>query len=182
MAPPFMNSRPISMSPRPATRWLKPARLVPSSHQTTPSPPTATNGSASASISSLKPTVATIHPVAVVPRFEPKTIPIALASETTPVPTNASTIRLTTELDCSAAVVTAPARTPLTGCAVCSRRNFLNGRPASCLSDCSSWCMPNKKSPSPRGLDTLKCKLQGDVVMVKYENFYTGKAKPEPIV
>jgi len=91
---------------------------VPASDQTTPKPPSATSGSASASMSSLKPTVATIQPVIVVPRFEPNTIASALPSDTMPVPTNARTIRLTTELDCSAAVDSAPAMTPRTGFAV----------------------------------------------------------------
>ena len=149
IAPVFMNSSPMSMRPSPATRWLNPARLVPARDQTTPRPPMATSGSASASMSSLKPIVATIQPVAVVPRFEPKTMPIALDSEMMPVPTKASTIRLTTELDCRAAVVAAPATTLLSGWAVCSRRNFLNGRPVRCLSACSSWCMPNRNRPSP---------------------------------
>ena len=53
---------------------------------------------------------------------------MALARETIPVPTNARTIRLTTELDCNAAVDNAPTRTPFSGCAVCSRRNFLKDR------------------------------------------------------
>ena len=61
----------------------------------------------------------------------------------------ASTIRLTTELDCKAAVESAPTSTLLSGRAVCSRMNFLKGLPASSLSDCSSWCMPNRKSPKP---------------------------------
>jgi len=31
-------------------------------------------------------------------------------------------------------------------------------------------------SPSPRAMDTLECKVDGNEVLVKYENFYTGKA------
>jgi len=62
--------------------------------------------------------VATIHPVAVVPRLEPKTMPIALAREMIPVPTNANTIRLTTELLCRTAVAIAPDKMPFTGCEV----------------------------------------------------------------
>ena len=113
-----MNSRPISINPKPAMRWLNPERLEPALDQTTPSPPIAMSGNDIASMSSLNPTVATIQPVAVVPKLAPNTMPRALDSEMIPVPTNASTIRLTTELDCSAAVVAAPASTPLRGCAV----------------------------------------------------------------
>ena len=32
-------------------------------------------------------------------------------------------------------------------------------------------------SPSPRAMDTLDCKVVGDEILVKYENFYTGKAE-----
>lgn len=31
-------------------------------------------------------------------------------------------------------------------------------------------------SPSPRPMDTLECKVVGDEILVKYENFYTGRA------
>ncbi len=31
-------------------------------------------------------------------------------------------------------------------------------------------------SPSPRGMDTLACEVQQDEILVKFENFYTGKA------
>jgi Rieske Fe-S protein len=31
-------------------------------------------------------------------------------------------------------------------------------------------------SPSPRPMDTLECKVAGDEILVKYENFYTGRA------
>jgi Rieske Fe-S protein len=30
-------------------------------------------------------------------------------------------------------------------------------------------------SPSPRAMDALECKVEGNEVLVKYENFYTGK-------
>lgn len=32
-------------------------------------------------------------------------------------------------------------------------------------------------SPSPRPMDTLACKIEQDEVLVKYENFYSGKAE-----
>jgi Rieske Fe-S protein len=32
-------------------------------------------------------------------------------------------------------------------------------------------------SPSPRPMDTLECKVVGDEILVKYENFYTGRAE-----
>ncbi|HTM53619.1 MAG TPA: Rieske 2Fe-2S domain-containing protein [Pirellulales bacterium] len=32
-------------------------------------------------------------------------------------------------------------------------------------------------SPSPRNMDTLECRMQGDEILVKFENFYTGKAE-----
>jgi Rieske Fe-S protein len=32
-------------------------------------------------------------------------------------------------------------------------------------------------SPSPRAMDTLECKLQGQEVLVRFENFYTGKTE-----
>ena len=76
-------------------------------------------------------------------------LPIALASVTMPAPTKASTIRLTTELLCSAAVENAPTATARRGLPACRRRKRLNGRPAKRFSACSSECMPNKNRPSP---------------------------------
>jgi Rieske Fe-S protein len=32
-------------------------------------------------------------------------------------------------------------------------------------------------SPSPRAMDSLACKIDGDEVLVKFENFYSGKAE-----
>jgi menaquinol-cytochrome c reductase iron-sulfur subunit len=32
-------------------------------------------------------------------------------------------------------------------------------------------------SPSPRAMDTLECKLHGQEVLVRFENFYTGKTE-----
>jgi Rieske Fe-S protein len=32
-------------------------------------------------------------------------------------------------------------------------------------------------SPSPRGMDTLDCKVREDEILVKFENFYTGKTE-----
>jgi Rieske Fe-S protein len=32
-------------------------------------------------------------------------------------------------------------------------------------------------SPSPRAMDALDCKIDGDEVLVKFENFYAGKAE-----
>ncbi|MEX0676447.1 MAG: Rieske (2Fe-2S) protein [Pirellulales bacterium] len=32
-------------------------------------------------------------------------------------------------------------------------------------------------SPSPRAMDALDCRVVGDEILVKYENFYTGKAE-----
>ena len=31
-------------------------------------------------------------------------------------------------------------------------------------------------SPSPRAMDTLPCEVEADEILVKFENFYTGKA------
>jgi menaquinol-cytochrome c reductase iron-sulfur subunit len=32
-------------------------------------------------------------------------------------------------------------------------------------------------SPSPRAMDTLECRVDGQDILVKFENFYTGKAE-----
>jgi menaquinol-cytochrome c reductase iron-sulfur subunit len=31
-------------------------------------------------------------------------------------------------------------------------------------------------SPSPRAMDSLECKVEGDAVLVKFENFYSGRS------
>ncbi len=63
----------------------------------------------------MKPIVATIQPVNVVPRLAPSTTPTAFSSAMTPAAAKASTISETTELDCSSAVASVPLMTDCSG-------------------------------------------------------------------
>ena len=112
----FMNTSPISKKPS-ATASLPASALRPLS-VTSISDPMPTSGSDALSRSSLKPSVATIQPVNVVPRLAPKMTPSALPSDMMPAPTNASTISPTSELDCTKAVVAVPAKIAFSGVSV----------------------------------------------------------------
>ena len=75
--------------------------------------PTPKKGVDIASTLSLNPSVATIQAVTVVPKLAPKTTPMAFLRLSTPAPKKANTIKVTKELLCSTAVITAPTRTAL---------------------------------------------------------------------
>lgn len=109
----------------------------------------AINGSDHDSMSSLKPIVATIHPVNVVPRLEPMIMHNPLRNEIMPAPVNASTISPTSELLWMSAVTTVPTSMAATGFLVYRCRNSLNGLPATACITCSIRLRPNRNKPRP---------------------------------
>ncbi len=111
--------------------------------------PTESKGKIKLSRFSLKPMVETIHPVKVVPRFAPITIPNAFENGSMLAPTKAKVISVTTEELWSIAVVTIPVTTERKWFFVNLERIISKVLPLALLSPVSKLERAKRKIDSP---------------------------------
>ena len=99
-------------------------------------------------MSILKPTIATIHPVMVVPMFAPMITPIACIRLIRPAFTKLTTMTVVADDDCIMIVIRRPVNTAIRRLLVMSCRNVLSLFPADFCRPSERICIPYRNSPS----------------------------------